>query len=338
MKQFSEKLLSAVLNHKTFVLFRKPDEDKVQLVVDDVSGKNCFLIHSFDSQKEISISDVEPALIHQTEFKFGLELKLKSTNNLETSNQTEYEQLIQKTIDKIKNSAIRKIVISRIKLIENNHFNLLKSFAQLLSQHSSALVYLWHNPNGETWMGATPELLLSFKNRQLNTVSLAGTKLSENEWTAKEIDEQQIVTDYILSAMTDFPDLKSSGPETVQAGKFQHLKSYISAGIPKEFDLHKLLQKLHPTPAVCGLPKEEAFDFIIKNEGYDREFYSGYLGIENNDSKTYFVNLRCAQFFDNNVRIYVGGGITANSQSEKEWAETELKSGTILNVLTNSLV
>ena len=94
------------------------------------------------------------------------------------------------------------------------------------------------------------------------------------------------------------------------------------------------MKKLHPTPAVCGLPKKEAFEFIQENEGYDRGFYAGYLGIDSQRrTKEYFVNLRSAEFCQNQIKIYVGGGVTAESNPQKEWEETELKSGTIGNSL-----
>jgi len=330
---FSGKLQAAVQNQIPFVLFRKPNENEVWLYVQDNSDSNRFLLHSFDSGIEKTISDKDPAPILVDEFHFDFNLSLDPAEEFGPFKQEEYEKLIQKTINKIQSSEIEKIVFSRIKLVDNHGFNLFKSYKNLLESHSNALVYLWHNPKEETWMGATPELLLSVKGAEAETVSLAGTKLPENEWTEKEFDEQQIVTDYISANFSGLSHLKISGPETVQAGKFQHLKSYISAEIPQNFDLKKLLEKLHPTPAVCGLPKQEAFDFIVQNEGYERGFYSGYAGIENEISKEYFVNLRCGQFFQDRIWIYVGGGITADSNPEKEWEETELKSGTVLNAL-----
>jgi isochorismate synthase len=338
--KFSNKLKSAIQENQSFVLYRKPNETSVWLNVQDNSGENKILFRSFDSKTEKIISDENPIQISQDEFQFESMLnfdKLSLTSilfeDLDSISKENYEKLIQKTIDKIQNSNIRKIVISRIKIIENQDYNLFKTFQNLVQNHPSALVYLWHHPNEETWMGATPELLLSQTGNQIQTVSLAGTKLPEMDWTQKEIDEQQFVTDYIAEELADLENLKISEPETVQAGKFQHLKSYISAEIPNGFDVKNLIQNLHPTPAVCGLPKNEAFDFIIENEGYGREFYSGFIGIEKENMKDYFVNLRCAQIFQNQIKIYVGGGITAESNPEKEWEETELKSGTVGNAL-----
>lgn len=332
--EFSNKLKSAIEKKIPFVLFRKPIEKVVFLYVQDNSDSNRFLMHSFDSQTEKSISDLNPLEIPQIEFEFEADLDLKKQEKSNSVSRENYIRLIQKTIHQIQSSDIRKIVISRNKVVENQQIDLFQTFRNLIDQHPGALVYLWHHPGEETWMGATPELLLNQSENQIQTVSLAGTKLPENEWTEKEIDEQQFVTDFISDEFSRLENLEIKGPETIQAGKFQHLKSYISAEAPADFDLKTLLKNIHPTPAVCGLPKKEAFDFILENEGYDREFYAGFMGIEKENSKTYFVNLRCAQFFQNQIFIYVGGGITAESNPEKEWEETELKSGTIGNAIS----
>lgn len=330
---FSDKLQAAVQNQISFALFRRPNENEVWLYVQDNSDSNRFLLHSFDSKTEKSVSDGNPVSVAANEFNFGFDLNLNSAKEFEPFKQEEYEKLIQKTINKIQSSEIEKIVLSRIISVDNQGFNLFKSYKNLLESHSNALIYLWHSPGRETWMGATPELLLSVNGNEARTVSLAGTKLPENEWTEKEFDEQQIVTDYIVSNFSGLNDLNISEAQTVRAGKFQHLKSYISAEIPENFDLKDLLEKLHPTPAVCGLPKKAAFDFIVQNEGYDRQFYSGFIGIENSGAKEYFVNLRCGQFFRDKVWLYAGGGITIGSNPAKEWQETELKSGTLGNAL-----
>lgn len=330
---FSHKLNQALDSQTPFVLFRKPNEEFINLIVNDNSEENIFLIHSFDNETEKSISDKNPLQISQDEFNFDFNLNLESSPEFNPISEEIYVDLIQRTIDEIQNSETNKIVISRIKQIENQNFNLFKTYKNLTETHPNALVYLWHNSENETWMGATPELLLSKHENVVKTVSLAGTKRPEIDWTLKEFDEQQIVTDYILENFSELNKVEVQGPETIQAGKFQHLKSYISGEIEDEFLIEELLDKFHPTPAVCGLPKQHSFDYILQNEGYDRDFYAGYIGIETINSQEYFVNLRCAQFFENQVWIYVGGGITAESIPQNEWNETELKSGTILNSL-----
>lgn len=336
MSSFLEKLNTAILQNIPFVLFSKPNEDFVYLYVQDNSESQRFLFHSFDSEVKRSIADKNPFRLPISEFEFEMQLKLKKTQKTNSVQQEAYRDLIQKTLDFIQNSTISKIVMSRLKVIENEGFDLFKTFRNLMYQHPSALVFLWHFPEKETWIGATPELLLSQIGNRVETVSLAATKLPESQWSPKEYEEQQIVTDFILDCFSEIQKLKVIGPKTVQAGKFQHLKTYISGEIPSDFRISTLLEKLHPTPALCGMPKKEAFDFIVRNEFHSREFYGGYIGLEKQDSKEYYVNLRSAQVFENEIWMYVGGGITAESQPEKEWLETELKSGTIGNALEKS--
>lgn len=330
---WKENLQQAIDQNIPLVLVNKPNSTQIQLYIDQQKGENCVLLHRFDSKKQIEIRTSEIIEIELNQFEFSSNLNLNSLHQNLGLDHEAYLQLLEKTIEELKQNPIHKIVISRLKAIPNENYNLFHSFLELAKTHPSALVYLWHRPNAETWIGATPELLLSQNGNQVQTVSLAGTKSPEKDWTPKELLEQQIVTDYIISNFEGLSNIQVKGPETVQAGKFQHLKSYISGEISEHFELKNLLDKLHPTPAVCGLPKKEAFDFILQNEGYDRDFYSGYIGIENPEEKQYFVNLRCAQVFADQVALYLGGGILANSIPENEWLETELKSTTIKNGL-----
>lgn len=332
---FSEKLQQAILDKSPFALLRKPNEKLVRLIVNDGSDQNSIVFHSFDSTIEKEISDANPLFIDQHRFNFDFEIDLEQSPSNEALSQSEYEEIIQETINTIQAQAIRKVVMSRRKVVDNQSYNLLKSYKNLMDQHATALVFLWMNPSKEVWMGATPELLLSKSGSQIKTVSLAATKRPEDEWTEKEIDEQQIVTDFILDCISDTENQKVIGPETVRAGKFEHLKTYISAEITEDYPLENLLANLHPTPALCGMPKQAAFEYIVEHERYDREFYSGYIGLIQGNEREYYVNLRSSQLFKDVIYIYVGGGITATSQAHKEWKETELKSSTILNALTS---
>lgn len=330
---FGKKLETAIQKNLTFALFREPDQDEIGLLVDENFGSNHFLMHSFDSETERSIASDHPVYTSVEDFPYNFSINLNSSRPIEFKTQEEYENLIERTIQKIKNSELEKIVISRIKVIPNSSIQLFQTFRKLAVEHPSTMVYLWHSSSGETWLGATPELLLKQVEDTVETVSLAGTKLPEIEWTEKERTEQQLVTDYLSQHFSTFQQLEITSAETVEAGKFHHLKSLIRAKLPPDFEINELVKKLHPSPAVCGLPKEKAFDFIMQNEKYSREFYTGYIGLENERSKSYYVNLRCAQFFKDQVWMYVGGGITSESQPQKEWEETELKSGTILQSL-----
>jgi isochorismate synthase len=95
-----------------------------------------------------------------------------------------------------------------------------------------------------------------------------------------------------------------------------------------------MLDLLHPTSAVCGMPLDRALKFLKKNEGYDREFYAGYLGPVNFHRDTHvFVNLRCMQVLEKSAILYAGAGVTLDSVPEQEWIETEMKFNTLLGVV-----
>ena len=191
-----------------------------------------------------------------------------------------------------------------------------------------------------SWLGSTPEILLSGKDEQWNTVALAGTlpfhrAVLPNAWSEKNIREQQLVVDYVRNQLTAFGITpEENGPFTVRAGELAHLKSEFSFALPEKGRLGSLLGLLHPTPAVCGLPKEEAYRFILENEGYNRRYYSGFLGWINPDGKTdLYVNLRCMEIGASCLTLYAGGGLLSHSEMELEWKETEAKLQTMLAII-----
>jgi len=95
-----------------------------------------------------------------------------------------------------------------------------------------------------------------------------------------------------------------------------------------------MLQLLHPTSAVCGMPLAESLEFLQRHVGYDRQFYSGYLGPVNLQHQTnLYVNLRCMQLFEEDAVLYAGAGVLSDSDPEKEWHETEMKMNTLLKVI-----
>src|SRR5690625_881857 len=254
---FLEKLQQAILDKSPFALLRKPNEKLVRLIVNDGSELNSIVFHSFDSTIEKEISDANPLFIDQHRFNFDFDIDLEQYGANEDLAQSENDATIQETIKSNQAPGISKVGSGRRKVVDNQSYNLLKSYKNLMDQHATALVFLWMNPSKEVWMGATPELLLSKSGSQIKTVSLAATKRPEDEWTEKEIDEQQIVTDFILDCISDTENQKVIGPETVRAGKFEHLKTYISAEITEDYPLENLLANLHPTPALCGMRSEE---------------------------------------------------------------------------------
>lgn len=259
-----------------------------------------------------------------------------------------YLNLVQKGIEAIESGLFEKIVPSRSKTVDlPDAFDIIETFQKLCDTYPNALISFVSIPNIGTWIGASPELLIQVENNHiLRTVALAGTKpfeagttIKDVAWTQKEIEEQALVCRYIISNFKKIRlrEYDEQGPKTIVAGNVMHLKTTFTVDM-KETNFPQLgsvmLQLIHPTSAVCGMPLEESMNFLKESEGYDREFYAGYLGPVNiNNSISLFVNLRCMQLIGTQAVLYAGAGVTADSVPESEWEETEIKLKTLLKVI-----
>lgn len=247
--------------------------------------------------------------------------------------------LVQKTIDFIQEGNAQKVVISRSISLDFNFQKTISVFENLCFHYPDTLVYLWFHPQFGLWMGATPERLVTLEHYEFTTMSLAGTQLfTENLiWQEKEKQEQKLVTEYIQKQLLPYSNqLELSETFTKKAGLLAHLCTLIQGRLNPKNNLFDLINQLHPTPAVCGTPRTIAKQFIWENEGYNREFYTGFLGEINPLGKSeVFVNLRCLKILENQVQIFVGGGITAQSNPELEWLETVYKSKVLGKFISN---
>jgi isochorismate synthase len=252
---------------------------------------------------------------------------------------TNFQDLVCKGIQAIQNDEFQKVVLSRMETVYVTHFDLVATFQKLVQQYCSAFVYCFHHPKIGTWLGASPEQLLKANADSFETMALAGTQKDTGAaaviWQQKEQEEQQFVTDYILSKLKESSaEIQVSEAYSVKAGTLWHIKTDISGVFGPELDLKKAIQLLHPTPAVCGVPKAISKAFIMTNEGYNRSFYTGFLGeLNRNFASDLFVNLRCMQIENNQAHLYMGCGITKDSDPEKEWRESVNKSMTMKRIL-----
>lgn len=329
-------------NQLPFVLYAKPNE----AILQGVFQKNDAL-HMFDNQigfvfagfynttnVVFPLTDSE---IFQEEMSFRIEEQtFKTEIKFDENAKKSFENLVKKGISEIEKGTFTKIVLSR-KIELSQSINSLKSYQNILKKYPTAFRYLWFHPNVGLWMGATPEQLVKIKNHTFETVSLAGTQVvSENViWQEKEVEEHQLVTDYIKNSTENLVEnIQISKAYTHKAGNLVHLKSDISGKLKSNFCEKDIINALHPTSAVCGMPLDVARNFILENENYKRKYYSGFLGeYKMQEQSNLFVNLRCLEVLNNAVNVYVGCGITKDSNPEMEFFETENKSMTMRDVL-----
>lgn len=294
--------------------------------------------HSFDQSeridfegdlKEISLSDFQNLSILSSDLSGEL-------IDFQEEKQIEYQQKLEKVIHFIQEHNLSKLVISRRKLVDFEAFSvdLNQTLLNLCESYPNAFVYFFIKDD-RCWIGAFSEVLGKFnkKTSEFETMSLAGTLPVEESWTSKELEEQKPVTLFIKNILTKFAsEVTESETYDHISGNIKHLRTDFKAQIENS-KLEDLIAELHPTPAVCGIPKDFCQKAIENFEPHPRKFYAGYIQVETAQTIQYFVNLRCAEFFKNAALIYVGGGITAESSPEKEWEETELKSQAILKNL-----
>ncbi len=262
-----------------------------------------------------------------------------------------YLNLIGEAIREIETLQLQKIVPSRTALLDiNPEFDVASAVEMLCQSNPDALISFVTTPSSGSWIGATPELLVSVKNNVFRTVALAGTQryvgqnLPSVAWTQKDIEEQALVERYIISCfkMIRLREYEEHGPKTVVAGSLLHLKSDFevdmqATNFPQLGTV--MLKLLHPTSAVCGSPLPAALNFLKRHEMYERQFYTGYLGPVNfNREIQLYVNLRCAQLVEGKAVLYAGAGITIDSDPQQELEETEIKMQTMRSILSGSLL
>lgn len=320
------------------IYFKFPFDEQLYFT-DENSNTNSINFHSFNNAEKIDIAGkvIEKDLSEFENLEISSQILPEDETQFIAETQEEYLQKLEEVIKIIKENNLPKLVLSRRKIFTDfTEINLKESFNNLCRNYPNAFKYLFFD--GETsWMGAFSEVLGKFNKstHEFETMSIAGTIPVSDEWTEKEIDEQKPVSSYIRNTLTKYATLSEvQESETYDhiSGNIKHLKTDFKIKINPE-DLDSIIKELHPTPAVCGIPKDFCREIIEKVEKFPRELYAGYIKIETEDYIQYFVNLRCARLYKNSVHLFVGGGITAQSNPEKEWQETELKSEAVLKNL-----
>ncbi|MEN8858119.1 MAG: chorismate-binding protein [Flavobacteriaceae bacterium] len=351
MSLLFNKITASYKDNLPFVCFNKPNSDTLKGYFEKTDALNFsgsfiekgFVFAPFNNEYPAVVFLNETSEILEETFIKNSQINSNKEHQIIFSDKQNHLNLVQKGINAIKNGAFKKVVLSRKEILKFSSLDIIQTFKRLLQKYDNAFVYVWFHPKVGLWMGATPERLVTLSNGTFHTMALASTQKFEGNmnpiWEEKEKNEHQYVVDYIVSQIKDQQNgiiLKKftvSDTYTVKAGNLLHLKADIKGEIG-EFNLNNLLDTLHPTPAVCGLPKEAAKSFILSNENYNRTYYTGFLGEININSNTeLFVNLRCVEIIDGKAVIYVGGGITKDSNAAKEWLETCNKSQTIKSVI-----
>ena len=275
------------------------------------------------------------------DFDFNSEIATSTLEEIEwldlENKHKEHTELIGKALSSIQESSLKKVVLAT-SLQYNGALNSpLSYFKRILAQYINTFNYLLFHPDCGVWMGATPERLITMSGHRMQTMALAGTRpYGSSEWGNKEKEEQEFVVREIVNTLKQYSPqelIKYADTETIRAGHLEHLRTTIKA----ELSISPIdsAQALHPTPAVGGVPKQMALEFIDLHEQLDRSLYSGFLGAVSPEQTSLYVNLRCMSIQDYMATVYVGGGITEKSDPQDEWQEVLQKANTMGRILAS---
>lgn len=319
----------------------------------------CFLIANFFSESFSHQENFNEFLERETELIYNLESKLKDVESKRTLLKSklpndefeDWKKQIDFVVEEIKHEKIEKVVIAR--RVENeitsaiSWQNILDS---LNNKYPSCTNFLFKSGKS-IFFGSTPEILIKYSGNDFFTEALAGSikrgidseqdNLLESELLRSEKNkaEHEAVIDYIKKSVFNFVDTVEilNKPVVKKLPNIQHLQTSVTGKLKSKDQIFKIITSLFPTPAVCGIPKEQSLNMIEKTEQFDRGLFSGLIGWFNADNYgEFFVTIRSALVKENKLYAYAGCGIVEGSNATEEFEETQLKLRPILSLFDNA--
>lgn len=259
-----------------------------------------------------------------------------------------YRQNVARASQAIRNGEFEKVVLARYRDIRTgNYFDVPNALDRLRSDYPGCYTFAVAR-QGSIFLGASPEQLIKQDQTQVSAASLAGSirrgdtpeqdaalaqKLLDS---AKDQHEHEICARAIKEALEPLCAEVSApeSPELLSFSNVHHLLTPIRGKLSNGSSLIDLVERLHPTPAVGGYPKEPARAFIREHEGMDRGWYASPIGVLDADGNGEFiVALRSAIITGQRARLFAGCGIVGESDPDQELAESEVKLRPMLSAL-----
>ncbi|WP_122286074.1 isochorismate synthase [Pseudomonas syringae group genomosp. 3] len=260
-----------------------------------------------------------------------------------------WKQDVFHAVNRIKRGGLEKVVLARSQNVAAA--SPLEQVMQRL-MHKQPNAYLFAFARGSScFMGASPECLLTVRGDQLHTMALAGTaprgansaddaRLGEQLLLSeKDNSEHAMVIDCIRHGLAEHClrlDI-ACRPRLHKLPHIQHLLTPVQATLAPNASLLGIAQSLHPTPAVGGLPRNEALDYIRSHEQLDRGWYAGPIGwLDDQGNGELAVALRSALLNGHRATLFAGCGLVSGSEPESEYRESDLKMQTMREALSGN--
>ncbi len=272
---------------------------------------------------------------------------------LATSDSSHYRQAVKQALAAIRCGTFEKIVLARrLRLRADIAWQPLDTLSRLRERFPGCHAFSFGLGNGRSFIGASPESLVSYHNGEVETEAIAGSigrganALEDAQLahqllaSGKDAREHACVRDSILRRLTaiGLQGQAASAPQVLALANIQHLVTPIRARGRSGLHLLDLAQTLHPTPAVGGTPRAAALAHLRQLEGFERGLYSGLVGrFDANGEGSLLVGIRSALIEGCDAELYAGAGIVEGSSPELEWQETEMKLRALREGLTASV-
>ncbi len=255
---------------------------------------------------------------------------------------------VGRALESVEAGTLKKVVLAQaLRVSLQSELSVPDVFARLADTYPDCYRFMFSPTDGATFYGATPERLVSLRGRTVRTEALAGSTgrgdtPAEDEWLAtelldstKDIHEHEIVAEAIRDQLEPFAASVRIGDRTVRRlATVQHLRTSITAELAADEHVLSLVDALHPTPAVGGLPPDEALRTIRETEAFDRGWYAAPIGwLDAAGNGTFAVGIRSAVATGRTATLFAGAGIVADSDPDREWDEVQLKYRPMLDEL-----
>ena len=265
----------------------------------------------------------------------------------EEPNRQQFDVALEQALAKISAGNLEKIVLARkTTSVLKQALDPLALLQQVGSGLNNCYQFGWIVDADRGFISVSPERLFSMQGQVLSADALGGSVLRGRD--AREDDqfadrllkdvrlrrEHQAIRDFLLRSIDPFATkVEFSDPEVLRLNTIQHLKSRLSAELKPGVGIKAVIEAIHPTPAVCGAPREAALTLISEIEAWNRGWYAGALGCCAAGEAEFAVGIRSARFQKEVVEVYAGVGIVAGANANEEWLELNAKAAPLLSIL-----
>ena len=268
------------------------------------------------------------------------------------SERSEWETAVEHALRAIERGVVSKVVLARtLDVVMERRLDPIEVVEHLWEANRGSHVFLFEPEDGQALVGAAPETIMTVSRGIFHATAVAGTvargetteeqrSLAERLLTSeKDAMEHRIALEDMVARLdcVAYDVTAQAEPHVLTLARIQHLETEIRARLPEGTSALSVLEALHPTPAVCGLPRDAAFEFLEREEPFERGWYAGPVGwfdIEGNGVLA--PALRCAVAQGRHWRLFAGAGIVAGSDPRLEWEETTIKFEPMLRALAES--